>query len=773
MRTPEGWVSPDTGSPATLNRNYQRFLEYIGPDLPYTPPFEKTGGGEQQEVDPASFVCAGGPASSRFEVMGDKRGREVVDRLPETDWRAAIAYELMKALADSAPSELTKAQKAEAFLTGLNDVLSKYKLSARFEEGKDGEPSQLIFTKDGKDLPAIALYSDVIEQGRKGERLAEALLPQLKTVNPPLTNETLRQAMVDLINSSFPERSGQTKEQRAARIQTVMPVINKMLHASGFHMEIDNDCVVRFYSWDGKTKPGTRGDEITDPKNPLALSPSKDHAAQVADVRVTTIVSQFPTAEDLVTMSPADRNKLGRTIYQQYRNVGDPLVPKLNEQLHKKGMHIEITFNEGRRELLIYAWAADKKSDMTLVPPIKLDETVDIAMQHRSKRDGVDVALLVATALASFADNGTKPNEKMLRGVTHFFWEAMRDEEGLMSGEDLTARRVNFAREVQTALRTQGLDLEFDPKDPMVMKIYQWKNNKRVGEPLVFNRPEQYNPPSITDPAVTEPQSPYAGENGFIMGILATLGALWALKRVRKWFGGKGDGPGTSGVKPPDNPPDKPKDPPPDEKKDEKKEEKKEPPKDEKKEEKKEPPKDEKTEEKKESPKGEEKGEGKRTKLVKGRAPGSNTVDKGSAPGGKVDVATGGADIKAGEGGGVEVTGGKGTEVAKEGKVEDLKKEEIGKLKEKILNDKEAKAETRALALKVLDMAERGDPVARKSVAGSLRKMREKGGTIEGLDKAEGKGVGTLMVITAIAGLYLIYKLESTPSPYVPKAEIH
>jgi len=152
--------------------------------------------------------------------------------------------------------------------------------------------------------------------------------------------------------------------------------------------------------------------------------------------------------------------------------------------------------------------------------------------------------------------------------------------------------------------------------------------------------------------------------------------------------------------------------------------------------------------------------------LRKGAAPGA--APGGAASGGQ--VATGGADIRQGEGGGYEV-GGAGAE-GNRGEVStgEIKPEDIAEMKEAILKDKDSKytPEEKARALKVLELAESGNVEARDAVRSARNEAAKRGG----IDGTTATLVGVGIVVGVLAGWYAYKKLSEAREPYVAKVPV-
>ncbi|MBX9951414.1 MAG: hypothetical protein K2Y39_19755 [Candidatus Obscuribacterales bacterium] len=151
------------------------------------------------------------------------------------------------------------------------------------------------------------------------------------------------------------------------------------------------------------------------------------------------------------------------------------------------------------------------------------------------------------------------------------------------------------------------------------------------------------------------------------------------------------------------------------------------------------------------------------TPLRKGGGAGGSTLPSGAGP---IVAAGGSTEIRSTQAGGYEVTDSKPTEGEIRAGTE-MPKEDIARLKSKILEDKENKytPEQKQRALQVLEMAERGHKEAREALRGAVGR----GG---GIDKAAGSFVGMGMVVTTLAGWYAYEQLNSARSPYIGRAEV-
>jgi hypothetical protein len=150
---------------------------------------------------------------------------------------------------------------------------------------------------------------------------------------------------------------------------------------------------------------------------------------------------------------------------------------------------------------------------------------------------------------------------------------------------------------------------------------------------------------------------------------------------------------------------------------------------------------------------------------------------KGGGPGqivsgtGGITAAGGSAEIAATEAGGYKVT----EKDAEKGGIaprrfEDIPREEIAKMRERIMNDKTGKLtpEDKLASLRVLELAEQGDPRAREAIGRAFAEAKTRGG----FDRTTGALVGVGIVVSALAGWYAYYKLQQAREPYVPKATV-
>lgn len=135
---------------------------------------------------------------------------------------------------------------------------------------------------------------------------------------------------------------------------------------------------------------------------------------------------------------------------------------------------------------------------------------------------------------------------------------------------------------------------------------------------------------------------------------------------------------------------------------------------------------------------------------------------------GNITPAAGGAEIGATEAGGYKVSekGGEKGAVATR-RFEDIPREEIAKMRDRIMNEKKLSAEDRAASLRVLELAQEGDPRAREAIGRAMAEAKR-----GGFDKTTGAAVGVGIVASALAGWYAYYKLQQAREPYVPKASV-
>ncbi len=128
----------------------------------------------------------------------------------------------------------------------------------------------------------------------------------------------------------------------------------------------------------------------------------------------------------------------------------------------------------------------------------------------------------------------------------------------------------------------------------------------------------------------------------------------------------------------------------------------------------------------------------------------------------------GAAEIGVTEGGGYKVTekgGEKGGAVPR--RFEEIPREEIAQMRERIMNEKKLSAEDRAASLRVLELAQEGDPRAREAIGRAMAEVKR-----GGFDKTTGAAVGVGIVVSALAGWYAYYKMQQAREPYVPKAVV-
>ncbi|MBX9951412.1 MAG: hypothetical protein K2Y39_19745, partial [Candidatus Obscuribacterales bacterium] len=98
---------------------------------------------------------------------------------------------------------------------------------------------------------------------------------------------------------------------------------------------------------------------------------------------------------------------------------------------------------------------------------------------------------------------------------------------------------------------------------------------------------------------------------------------------------------------------------------------------------------------------------------------------------------------------------------------EDIPREEIAKMRDRIMNEKKLSAEDRAASLRVLELAQEGDGRAREAISRAMAEAKR-----GGFDKTTGAAVGVGIVVSALAGWYAYYKLQQAREPYVPKAAV-
>lgn len=501
------------------------------------------------EIDPLAmadnpeFVVCGdgpptGPAAERARAEGQDRGRRITNNLAPSEWQFAIGYELLNFLYPANPprTALTIQQRADAFLAGVNETLRTSNLEARFVPGEEGGHPRLVIRNTSTNLETeVPLPISFVEEGRAADRLSNTLSSLLQASRPPGTNATVRGAIRDAINTSFPPLPGENIEQRAARLQRLMPVLNLSLHQAGFHMEIGNDCQVRIYNWNNSL-PRERRREGEPAIVPLAVP--QDQAQQRDDARVREIIAlpQLASAQTVRDMNPTERQELAQLVWQHYRQGGQDLISRLNAQFHSRGFHIEILppgENAGRTDLMIYSWEGGRRGNAPLTPAIRLDQTVDGSVQHGTARRGFDAAFTLGILMERFAAQGERPEETVVRAVSHIFWETMRTVEGEVQGDDLTARRQEFVTRLRQALHVHGLDIEYDLQHPNTMQIFRWVNGARQGAGIRFDRPDQYAPPREDDPARPgAPSSPNEWGNGFFWGAASALVVYLAGRRA-------------------------------------------------------------------------------------------------------------------------------------------------------------------------------------------------------------------------------------------------
>lgn len=161
-------------------------------------------------------------------------------------------------------------------------------------------------------------------------------------------------------------------------------------------------------------------------------------------------------------------------------------------------------------------------------------------------------------------------------------------------------------------------------------------------------------------------------------------------------------------------------------------------------------------------------------------SPNSPTFSKGAAPGlkpsspeGPIKLASGAGGFADTEGGGFRVEGRLPAMRAADIRTEDLPREEIARLREEILRDRENRytPEEKVQALKSLELAESGHPEARQAVRGAMREAKGRGGFA--VDRAAGVYVGTGLVVVALAGWYASHLESTARQPYVPRARVN
>lgn len=150
-------------------------------------------------------------------------------------------------------------------------------------------------------------------------------------------------------------------------------------------------------------------------------------------------------------------------------------------------------------------------------------------------------------------------------------------------------------------------------------------------------------------------------------------------------------------------------------------------------------------------------------KLQKGGAPAMGTAGGIVPSGGGVDIARVGDGYKVEE---------KGRErgVGAVRRYEEIAREDLAKMRERIMDDKSGKLtpEDKAASLRVLELAQEGDLRAREAIGKALFEAKARGG----FDKATGTLVGVGIVASSLAGWYAYHKFQQARDVEVPKASV-
>lgn len=493
-------------------------------------------------IDSATELCGqapGGAAGERVAVVGTRETNTMVANLPAADWQQVLAYNLSRQLAQPPSPDLNREQRAEAYLSGVNDVLRSRGVEARFEAGT---PPRLVIRRQGSDAMTVTELTDSVRLlGNSAAELAGILRIQLSGVAPGSTNETLRTAIVDAINGRLP--SGLSNDDRAARIRSMAPIINQALHAQGLHIELGNDCTVNFHVWARTPPPGSRGAAIFDAA--ISLHAPANPVVERRDGAVEDMLGQIPrNAQAVRDMDPAARQALANLLMTGMLNHGAQLINRLNERIADRGIELVVLDpeqNAGRYELLIYARTASGRADSTLIPGIMMSPDADVAMRHRPARAGLETGRAIAGLLERFVSRHEAPSTVLRNTVMDVFWRQMADVEGDMTGQELIDRRRLFASHVQIALRRHGLDIEYDPNNPDTITLYRGVGAARR-ESISLDRPDYVRPRRDNEAVVNQDQPLVTDANReFWNGVITTLAVLGGViggPRAYRWIRG-------------------------------------------------------------------------------------------------------------------------------------------------------------------------------------------------------------------------------------------